>query len=348
MAEYGYTTRREHDMSHGIMENDKAFYGGRQPAWHRLGTVIDEDVVTSAEAIRLAGLDWTVEQHEIHAHVPTIVNEHGETMDEEHILIHDKVANIRMDTGAPLGIVGTRYHVVQNIDAFDFFDEIIGKGDAHYHTAGSLYNGRKIWALARLNRDILIGGDPDEKIDPFVALCNGHDGNTAVSVYTTPIRVVCQNTLQWSMKEASNMWKGRHTQNLTDKVRDARDMLGFSNAYFDALQNLGDTLITQKIDRISFDRMLDMLVPLPAPKEDESTRGLTIAQNTREAIHAAWDVDNLANIKHTKWGFVQAVAEYVDWSKTHRSDDKFIDQNLLGANQNKTLKDRSIEVALAA
>ena len=327
----------------GILENDGAFYGGRKPAWHRLGTVIDEDVVTSAEAIRLAGLDWTVEQHEICVHIPN-----GDDMPDTTIPVTDKVANVRMDTGTPLGIVGGRYHVVQNVEAFNFFDEIIGKGEAHYHTAGSLYNGKKIWALARLNRDILIGGDPDERIDPFVALCNGHDGNTAVSVYTTPIRVVCQNTLQWSMTGAKNMWKGRHTQNVTEKARDARDMLGFSNEYFDELQALGDMLIVQKIDRISFDRMLDMLVPLPIPKDDESTRGLTIAQNTREAIHAAWDVDNLANIKHTKWGFVQAVAEYVDWGKTHRTDDKFIDQNLLGANQSATLKDRSLQVALAA
>lgn len=330
-------------MSHGIMEHDKAFYGNREPAWHRLGTVIDEDVVTSGEAIRLAGLDWTVEQHEICVHIPN-----GDDMPDTTIPVTDKVANVRMDTNTPLGIVGGRYHVVQNVEAFDFFDEIIGKGDAHYHTAGSLYNGRKIWALARLNRDILIGGDPDERIDPFVTLCNGHDGNTAVSVYTTPIRVVCQNTLQWSMKEAKNMWKGRHTPNVTDKVRDARDMLGFSNEYFDALQTLGDSLIVQKIDRISFDKMLDMLVPLPTPKDDESTRGLTIAQNTREAIHMAWDVDNLANIKHTKWGFVQAVAEYVDWGKNYRSDDKFIDKNLLAGSQTLTLKDKSIQVALAA
>ena len=180
-------------MSHGIMEHDQAFYGNREPAWHRLGTVIDQDVVTSGEAIRLAGLNWTVEQHPIYVHINgDNVDEYGNEPDDyTETEIHNKVANVRMDTGQALGIVTPHYQIVQNVDAFDFFDEIIGKGDAHYHTAGSLYNGRKIWALARLNRDILIGGDPDEKIDPFVALCNGHDGNTALSVYTTPIRVVC-------------------------------------------------------------------------------------------------------------------------------------------------------------
>ncbi|CAB4172144.1 LGT_TIGR03299, phage/plasmid-like protein TIGR03299 [uncultured Caudovirales phage] len=330
-------------MSHGIMEHDNAFYGNREPAWHRLGTVIDQDVVTSGEAIRLAGLDWTVEQHGIHVHISN-----GDDLPETTTRIDNKVANVRMDTGEALGIVTPHYKIIQNVDAFDFFDEIIGKGDAHYHTAGSLYNGRKIWALARLNRDIMIGGDPDERIDPFVTLCNGHDGNTALSVYTTPIRVVCQNTLQWSMQGCKNMWKGRHTPNVTDKVRDARDMLGFSNDYFDALQALGDMLITQPITATSFVSMLDSLVPVPVRTEDESQRSVTIAENTREAIYQAWNVDNLANVKFTKWGFVQAVAEYVDWSKNHRSDDKFIDQNLLGANQYATLKDRSVQVAVNA
>lgn len=323
------------------MENDNAFYGNREPAWHRLGTVIDADVVTASEAIRLANLDWTVEQHPIYAHL-TI-----DDTDDEVVAVPNKVANVRMDTREALGIVTPHYEIVQNAEAFDFFDEIIGRGDAHYHTAGSLYNGRKVWALARLNRDILIGGDPDEKIDPFICLANGHDGNTALSVYTTPIRVVCQNTLQWSLKEASNMWKGKHTPNITSKARDARDVLRLSNAYFDSLQTIGDRLINAPMSNKDFVDMLETLVPLPTLEPDQNTRGLTIAENLRSDITAAWQVDNIANVKYTRWGFVQAVAEYVDWTKTHRSDDRFVDQNLLGTNSTRTLKDRSLDLALS-
>lgn len=324
------------------MENDNAFYGNREPAWHRLGTVIDADVVTASEAIRLANLDWTVEQHPIYAHLT--ISDDGETHE---INVPNKVANVRMDTREALGIVTPHYEIVQNAEAFDFFDEIIGRGDAHYHTAGSLYNGRKVWALARLNRDILIGGDPDEKIDPFICLANGHDGNTALSVYTTPIRVVCQNTLQWSLKEASNMWKGKHTPNITSKARDARDVLRLSNAYFDSLQTIGDRLINAPMSNKDFVDMLETLVPLPTLEPDQNTRGLTIAENLRSDITAAWQVDNIANVKYTRWGFVQAVAEYVDWTKTHRSDDRFVDQNLLGTNSTRTLKDRSLDLALS-
>lgn len=330
-------------MSHGITTTDHAFYGNREPAWHRLGTVIDADVVTATEAMRLARLDWTVEQHPIYAHID--ISDDGETHE---VAVPDRYANVRMDERTPLGIVGSKYHVIQNADAFDFCDDLIGKGDAHYHTAGSLYGGRKVWMLARLNRDILIGGDEDERIDPFICLVNGHDGNTALSVYTTPIRVVCQNTLQWSISGTKNKWTGRHTRNVTEKVRDARTVLGLSNAYFDALQTLGDNLIQQRIDRVSFDRMLNMLVPIPEVKDDESTRGRTIALNTQEGIRNAWHVDNLANVKYTKWGFVQAVAEYVDWSKNYRSDDVFIDKNLIKDTNVSTLKDRSLSICYAA
>ena len=334
-------------MSHGIMENDHAFYGNREPAWHRLGTVIDADVVTSSEAMRLAKLDWAVEQHPLYANVPSDLDEYGEDIDDDLVDIPGKVANVRMDTREALGIVTPHYHIIQNADAFDFFDELIGRGDAHYHTAGSLYNGRKVWALARLNRDILIGGDPDEKIDPFICLVNGHDGNTALSVYTTPIRVVCQNTMQWSLKDTRNCWRGKHTPNIKQKTNDARSVLGLSNEYFDALQTLGDTLITKPMSGEDFGRMLDILVPLPVLAEDQNPRGLTIAENTRADITQAWNVDNLANVKHTRWGFVQAVAEYTDWTKKYRSDDVFIDKNLLGSNSTRTLKDRSVDLALS-
>lgn len=334
-------------MSHGIMENDHAFYGNREPAWHRLGTVIDADVVTSREAITLAKLDWTVEQHPLFANVPSDLDDYGDFTDDDLVDVPNKVANVRMDTREALGIVTPHYEIIQNGEAFDFFDEIIGRGDANYHTAGSLYNGRKIWALARLNREILIGGDPDEKIDPFVCLVNGHDGNTAISVYTTPVRVVCQNTLQWSMQGSKNMWKGKHTKNVTQKTRDARDVLGFSNEYFDNLQTIGDRLINTPMSNKDFVDMLETLVPLPTIDPDQNTRGLTIAENKRNDITAAWQVDNIANIKYTRWGFVQAVAEYIDWTKTHRSDDRFIDQNLLGSNTTRTLKDRSVDLALS-
>lgn len=331
-------------MSHGIMENDHAFYGGREPAWHRLGTVIEQDTVVSNEAMRLARLDWNVELHPLISPVGR-TTDNGE-WDVVDIDIPDRFATIRMDTMQPLGVVGTKYTIVQNNEAFDFFDEIIGRGDAHYHTAGSLYNGRKVWALARLNRDILIGGDKDERIDPFICLVNGHDGNTPVSVYTTPIRVVCQNTLQWSLGGTKNKWKGKHTASITQKARDARDVLGISNEYFDSLQTMGDALINQHINAADFHKMVERLVPLPEIKEGDSPRGLTIAQNKREGIADAWMVDNLNNVRYTKWGFVQAVAEYVDWHAPHRNDDRFVDKNLLGANQTKTLKDRSVEVAL--
>ena len=92
-------------MSHGIMNNDHAFYGGRQSAWHGLGTVIDEDVVTANEAMRLARLDWKVQPFPVYAHVDADTDD-GDFVGEEHVEVIGKYANIRMDTGEPLGIVG--------------------------------------------------------------------------------------------------------------------------------------------------------------------------------------------------------------------------------------------------
>jgi hypothetical protein len=89
-----------------------------------------------------------------------------------------------------LGIVGDRYRIVQNHEAFQFVDQLIGS-QLQFETAGSLCGGRRVWVLARLPEQIEVGGDP---VRPFVLLMNSHDGSTAVIAATTPVRLVCQNT----------------------------------------------------------------------------------------------------------------------------------------------------------
>lgn len=326
-------------MSHEITDTDGAFFGGRQPAWHGLGTVIDADVVTTHEAITLAGLDWTVEQHPVVAWVERT------DLDDEIIPANGYTANVRSDTRTVLGVVSDRYVPVQNTEAFAFMDELLGGGDAHWHTAGSLQGGRKVWMLARLNRDIMIGGEETERIDPYICLATSHDASLALSVYTTPIRVVCMNTLRWSLQRTRNVWRTKHTTDIRSRMAIARQTLGLSESYFDELQRIGDHLITQPMSRTDFARMLDNLVPLPPETEDGGSTKRRNAEAKRELISQALTVDNLANVRDTRWGFVQAVAEYEDWMRPAKDDEVRARRTLLG-DQN-SLKTRSVELALA-
>jgi phage/plasmid-like protein (TIGR03299 family) len=322
-------------MSHMIMENDHAFYGGNTAAWHGLGTVIEDDVVSGKQALEYAEMDWTVSKRPLHTF-----------FDGERIAIDNKKALMRDDTGEVLSIVGNEYEIVQNADAFGFLDEMLGGPDLRFHTAGSLYNGRKVWALARLDRDIMIGGDPDEKVDPFIALATSHDGSLPVSVWMTPIRIVCQNTLTYSLGKAKRCWKGRHTRNVMNRADEARTVLGMTNVYFDTLQEIGDRLITKNLTPKRIDDLISALLPMPEGKtEEDEGRGTTIIQNRREAIRDALAADDLANVKHTAWGFLQAVGDWDDHIRFAKSDDKRADRVLFGSN---AYKQRALDLAIAA
>ena len=97
-----------------------------------------------------------------------------------------------------LGLVSNRYVPLQNIEAFSFFEPFIHNGWAQFHTAGALGNGERVWVLAKLDGQIVIG--KDDAIDRYLLLSNKHDGTGAVSIRFTPIRVVCQNTLNGPKK----------------------------------------------------------------------------------------------------------------------------------------------------
>ena len=127
-------------MPAGILENDEMAYVGREP-WHGLGVKVEGDAMTAKQAILATGMDWTVQLHPVYASVQYDYGIKSE-------LISDKNAVVRMDTGDVLGVVGTKYEPVQNVDCFNLFDAVVGTGEAKYDTVGTLGNGRRIWLLA--------------------------------------------------------------------------------------------------------------------------------------------------------------------------------------------------------
>ena len=162
-----------------------------EPAWHKLGTVI-EQVMTSAEAIGLAGLDWRVEQWPVRAFDP---DSHA-----TEAAISGTVANGRTDTRAVMGVVGRRYRVFQNHEGFDSIDSLVGDKLAMYEVAGSLHGGKRVWIMAGIPKEYRAG--PDDLIKPSVLLTNTHDGSQTVRMIPTTVRVVCQNRLYLALREA--------------------------------------------------------------------------------------------------------------------------------------------------
>lgn len=210
--------------------NVESMFYTREKPWHGLGTRVEE-APTSADALHLAGLDWEVAQEQI-------FTERGDAIAGYKVNVRDSDRKI-------LGVVSDRYKIIQNREAFSFTDTLLGSG-VRYETAGSLQEGKRVWLLARLPREYIIAG---ERISPYLVFSNSHDGSGAVRVALTPIRVVCNNTLNLALEKASRSWSMIHTGNISDKMQEAKDTLFMAETYMDSLGEEFERLAAAEGDR---------------------------------------------------------------------------------------------------
>jgi phage/plasmid-like protein (TIGR03299 family) len=207
-------------MAHNININNgvASFFSVNEKAWHGLGTIVS-DYPNSADAMRFAGLDFTVEKRKLF----TSPHEDG----APGIEVPDFYATVRTDNNSPLGVVGKDYEVVQNIDAFSFFDSIVGGEGIMYETAGALGNGERIFITAKLPSYIQVANN--DLIEQYLFLSTSHDGMGSITAAFTPVRIVCNNTLNAAMRNKSNAIKIRHTANAKERLEQAHRLMGISN-----------------------------------------------------------------------------------------------------------------------
>lgn len=319
-----------HDLE--ILEDGTAsmFSAGGELPWHGLGTVIEDEGARSADALKLAGLDWevaTVPSYCVNGFVP------GTENDDEPEINFEPVPNTfhvqRDRDGKVLGTVKGRYVPLQNTEAFQFGDDILDDSGAHWITAGALKGGSLAWMMAQLPDPVYIDGMEDEAIQPYLMISNGHDGSKSLEATVTPVRVVCRNTFTAALAGAKRTFKIRHTKNMSGRINEAKRALGITHAYMAELEALGTNLVNQKFSNAEFDAFLEKLVPTAAlqaeldASEKEKSIALTKALNKQEAIKEIYvNRDNLQNIRGTKWGALQAVIDYNDHSIPGRGENK--------------------------
>ncbi len=185
-------------MAHNLYYNERtqrhSFFSVKEKAWHSLGTII-QDYPTSAQAIDFAGLNYKVEKRPLYT-LDNINYDLSIAMAEPvepQLSVPNYFANVRTDTEQVLGVVGKDYQIVQNADAFSFFDSIVGKNNGiRYETAGALGKGERIFITAKLPEYIKVGRD--DLIEQYIFLTTTHDGSGSISAAFTPVRVVCQNS----------------------------------------------------------------------------------------------------------------------------------------------------------
>lgn len=278
--------------------NVETMFSVREKPWHGLGTIIQE-AVCSEEALKLAGLDWEVKQEPV---------------------LYKGVAtghqfNIRSSDDTVLGVVGGRYKPVQNKEAFAFTDELIG-GDVRYETAGSLADGKRVWMLAKMPDTKIF----DDVVEPFLCLTNGHDGFSSMKVCMTPVRVVCQNTLNLALSQAKRTWTVRHSGNIEGKLAEAQHTLGLAQTYMESFAKEAEDLYKIKVAPKDFIELTETLFPITAEmgKRKEESQYLLQCQ-----LKKAWDMDDLGNIRGTGWGFMNAISDMATHRPPARKTDNY-------------------------
>lgn len=320
------------------------FYVGETP-WHGLGREI-KSAPTSEEAIKVAGLDWDV--------IPKpIFDEFGRE-------IPGFKVNQRSSDHKNLGIVTDRYKIVQNREAFAFTDALLGEG-VTYETAGSLASGKRVWMLARMEGTTLA----EEKIDPYLVFTNNHDGTGAVRVAITPVRVVCQNTLNMALASASRHWSCAHKGDIQGKLEEARYTLSNAKAYMDALEEEFGELKLKKVSEDKVRQMTDKLLEIEfsdlfkkavktgkvvdfkeAVRQQKFEEKLNRKRN--DILNIYFDKPDLKDTEHTAFRFVNAVSDYATHTADHKNTANYQENLFMRTVDGHPLIDTSYQLALAA
>ena len=276
----------------------------REKPWHGLGTKVDE-APTSAEALELAGLNWKVEQTPVYTADGT--------------LIPNYKANRRNTDKSVLGIVTDRYQIVQNDEAFEFTDSIVGEtenGVVKYETAGSLNHGKKIWLLAKMPTQKVL----DDEVEPYMCFTNSHDGSGAIRICMTPIRVVCQNTLNMALSQAKRSWSTKHVGDIEAKLEEAKMCLELADEYMYNLGIEAEKLANATLRREQIDEILNEMFPVD---DLTSERKKSNIQQIKDEFYIAYFMPDIEKFRETAWGAINAMSDCVTHTAPKRNTADF-------------------------
>lgn len=333
-------------MAHNINYNEQtrkhSFFSVKEKAWHGLGQIVSE-YPTSAEAIKYAGLDYLVEKRPLFTYDSENFHGNGDTdIIIPEIEVPNYYATMRTDTEDVLGVVGREYHVVQNRDAFSFFDSIVSGGHGIlYETAGALGKGERIFITAKLPDYIRVGFD--DLIEKYLFLTTSHDGSGSIIAAFTPVRIVCNNTLNCALNNMSNCVKIRHTESAQDKLKQAHELMGITNKL--AIE-LSDIFNRWSRIRVTDQQVLQLVQQAMAPskevlenvlkgKEDEHSSYFKNVCNDVCEFAFSSDTQQTRTTRGTLFGAYNAVTGYFQNVKTYKDEESKLKSIQFGSGLHK-------------
>lgn len=292
-------------------DGSSAFFSAREVAWHKLGTVT-EGALTAEDALKTAQLDSVVKVSEEPIYTK---------VDGKEIQLDKKFLTYRNHPKkglTALGVVGTRYTPIQNLEAFEFLNHIADETGAVFETAGSLGNGERVFMTMKFPDSMMLGGV--DVVNNYIMAVNSHDGSSAFIVAVTPIRAVCTNTVRLALTQAKSKVSLKHTAGATAKVQQARETLGIVFKYQEAFEAEVEAMLSVKVSDAQYKKFVEAVIPEPK-KKDASERQLNSVEKKRGELMALWNAPTQQNVAGTAWAAYNAVAEWADWVKPIRGGD---------------------------
>lgn len=279
------------------MSIETMFSGESIVPWHGIGPVV-EGTATAAEALKLAGLDWTVEKQSL-------------KFGDDNRPFSGRHATVRTSDQHELGIVGDNYEIFQNTEAFEFFDNLVDSGEAKYTTAGSLFGGKRVFMTAQIGDDVLIGGEDLHRT--YLLITNSHDGSQSFTAALTQLRIVCSNSVAMALRGAEHKWSMRHQTSLSGKIAEAREALQMTFRYNEAFE-----LEVEKMMSIPFTekKMLNLataIVPESKVQKKKTIESLMDIYKNEKTVIDAPGVG-------TAWAAYNTVTFFSDHVKKYHND----------------------------
>lgn len=300
-------------MSHEIDTTNgvSSFASFREPAWHGLGTVFDNEVTEYDEMLKLAGLGgWDVRL------VPVVGV--GRSDKETFEIVRTNPVDAGIDR---LGFAGERRAAVQNETALSVLQDLAtGTGTVdgkqtflpRWETAGAIKDGRVVFGSLSYEREFVI--DPSgvgDIVKSFLLAYIGHDGSTPWSIGITPVRVVGNNTLNVAVRNLSNTIKCRQTKTVEDRMRLAASVWKAEQGYSTAFETEAQALFAAPVTDKQYENYVGWIMGKHADTKNAKTR----AENTRDSYMLQWNKPANAGIKGTAWGAWNAVTERNQWER---------------------------------
>lgn len=287
------------DTTNGVT----SFVSAREHAWHGLGQILDGamDSKTALEQGMLAG--WNLRKTELET-----------TVDDQRLVIPNQFSIVRNNPVVAgqldvLGTVGNAYHIVQNEELTQLLDILVDESGAYYETAGAIDGGRRVFVSMRMPGHIRIGGiDP---VNNYIVLVTSHDGSLSTSLMVTPIRVVCQNTMNLAFQNATNQFKVRHTKGASRVLLEqTRKALEFTHDYLDGFQEEAERLINTTMTQGQFESIIYKEFSAP---EDAPVATKTRAENKiLQMAELFADAFTQEGVRGTAWAGLNALTEWND------------------------------------